>query len=392
MVVLNKKIIAGALLFIVFYSVQLPVEASSPPRGNYVPADLDVRGHPFVAELETERRYYEGRLLKEEDEHWQIEVLTPDETITTFIPSERLELPEKLLQAGTPLVLQRSPDDPQRFIFIELNRNYRYLLLLLFGLLTAIIVGGWRTTRSLLGLAVGLTYFFAFLIPRIQAGSPIILEMTLFYFIVALLVLPAALGFNKKAISAVLTTVCTGIIALLVFYAAVHWLSISGLSEEVTHVLDYARRYFPHRLADINLFTLVVGGGLIGILGVVLDVSVDVTSSAAEIASRRPELPFPELVARVTTVSRRLLGTMCNTLLLAYLGTDLLLLFSLYLLPETFRYQLNRELIAVSIVRGLGGALGFLFAVPLAISFYSLLFRPSAEKPPPPNDPQAPTV
>ncbi len=363
----------------------LSAEASSPKRGNYVPADLDVRGHPFVAELETDRQYFEGRLLQEEEDHWLVEVQTPEETITTSIPTDRIDLPEELLVSGTSLILQRSPDDPQRFLFIDFNRNYRYLLLILLGLLTSIVVGGWRTTRSLIGLAVGLIYFFLFLIPRIQTGSPIILEMTFFYFIVALLVLPAALGFNKKAISAVLTTVCTGGIALLVFYVAVYWLSISGLSEEVTHVLDYARRYFPHRLADINLFTLVIGGGLVGILGVVLDVSVDVTSSAAEIAERRPDLSFTELLTRVTTVSRRLLGTMCNTLLLAYLGTDLLLLFSLYLLPETFRYQLNRELMAVAVVRGLGGALGFIFAVPLAISFYSLFFRPTADKPPPPE-------
>ncbi len=381
------KLIPLLLLLITLFGTVNPVAGREPERGNFVPADLDTVGHPYVEQLVRQPTYHRGRLLERKKDDWLISVRIKSKLKTVRIDKTALDLDAKLLRPGTPIVIQQSPDTPERWLFITYNRIYRYSLLIGAALIFCMLIGGWPTTRGLIGLGVGGVYFFFFLIPRIQAGWPIILEVILFYLLISVLVLPAALGFNRKALSAILATLATGATGLVILYLTVNLLSISGLSEELVLALDYARRYFPDRLADLNFSNLVVGGALIGILGVVLDVTVDITSATAEISSRRPDLPFQELLSRSTTVSRRLLGTMCHTLLLAYLGSDLILLFSLYILPEPIRYNLNRELISIALVRGLGGALGFIFAVPLAIGCYTLLFRPPPRKPRPPGDP-----
>ncbi len=376
------------ILLLMSSLIACSASARQPERGNFVPVDLDIVGHPFVEQLERQPNFYRGQLLEEGADHWKLLVYLPDAQPTIKLDKAALDLPQQLLVEGTPVILQASPDEPERFIFISHNRVYRYSLLIIISLILCMLAGGWPTLRGLLGLALGTSYFFYFLLPRIQTGSPIILEIGIFYLLVSCLVLPSALGFNRKALSAIFTTLATGVVALIILAIFTHLLSLSGLSDDTVQTLDYARRYFPEQLADINFFALFIGGALIGILGLVLDVAVDINSSAAEISTRRKELPFSELLKRTTTVSRRLLGTMCNTLLLAYLGTDLLLFFSLYLFPESLRSQLNRELIASSLVRSFGGALGFILAVPLALGFYAFLFRPSPDVPSPPADPE----
>lgn len=378
-----RKLLGGVLLVTtVLLLAVAPILAQEPPAGNSVPSDLDTKTHPFVENLRYGGKYFSGELLAKKDNQWIVAVQTPEQTVKTRLSSAELDLPPELLKPGTNLVLKGSPDRADGFLFIDFNRIHRYLILFTGCLLICGLIGGWITTRSLLALAGGIAYFLFWLVPRVNAGSPVLLEISLFYFLTALLILPNALGLNRRTLSAILTTFTTGLVGLGGIYLLTSWFNVSGLQNQVKLVLEYATRYHPARVADLNFTMLVVGSTLIGVLGVVLDVSVDVTSAAAEIAADRPDLSFTELIQRVLTVSRRLIGTMCNTLLLAYLGSDLLLIFTLYLLPTPLRLQLNRDLIAVEAIRGFGGALGFLIAVPLAVAFYSFLFKPRPPAPP----------
>ncbi len=384
---MNKLNIFAGLILIISLLGAFPASGQSPPAGHSVPSDLDTKIHPFNENLIYGGNYYRAELLRSRGDSWVITLYRQQKTREIIMPAKALQLPEELLEPGTPIVLKSSPDYRGEYIFEGFNRTYRYLYLAGFCLLICSLIGGWITFRSLVGLGAGILYFLFWLVPQITAGSPVLFEIALFYLLISLLVLPNSLGFNRKAISAIFTTFVTGVIALGGLYLLTFWLDVSGLHNQIKLVLEYATRYHPDRIADLNFTMLIAGSALIGILGVVLDVAVDVTSSAAEIATGRPDLPFAALIERVLTVSRRLIGTMCNTLLLAYLGSDLLLLFTLYLLPTPLRMQINRDLFAVEMIRGLGGALGFLIAVPLAVIFYVFFFKPEqkkSDKPPAP--------
>ncbi len=245
------------------------------------------------------------------------------------------------------------------------------------------LVGGWVTVRSLLAVLAGIAFFQFWTVPRILDGAPILIEFSLFYLLVSFLVLPSVIGWNRRTLSALITVISTGLLALLILIPLGTWLGVTGLWSDSFQVLDYGARYFPGTTEPINFRHLILGATLIGALGVILDVCVDVTASAAEIARQRPELSLRELLRRTITVSSRLVGTMTNTLLLAYVGVNMLLLITLYLLPASGWIILNQDLVAVEVLRALGGALAFLAAVPLAILFYGLLFR--RDKPDPPE-------
>ncbi|MGM0380500.1 MAG: YibE/F family protein [bacterium] len=380
---MKKFLLVVAVLFGLIVLFSPSAGATQPERGNYVPSDLDIRTHPFVEHFVYGGKFFRGALYERSSDGWEVAVNFSGEKKIVKIPGERISLDKELQTAGQSVLVKQTPDD--RLLISNLDRSWRYLLLFGICVLICLLVGGKVTARGLFSVFAGSLFFIFWTVPRIQGGSWIMLEISLFYLLVSLLVLPGSLGFNRRALSAILTALATGIISLVFLTGVSHLFRVTGLFSDVFQTLDYAMRYFPGQIAQINLNNLIIGATLIGALGVILDVSIDVTSSTAEIATSRPDLNFTELLKRSLTVSRRLVGTMTNTLLLAYAGANLYLLLNFYLLPTPTWVSLNRDLVAVEVIRALGGALGFLTAMPIAVGFYALICRDKSGKPAPPD-------
>ena len=69
------------------------------------------------------------------------------------------------------------------------------------------------------------------------------------------------------------------------------------------------------------------------------------------------------------------MGTMANTLVLAYIGSSLstVLLFLSY--QASLLQLLNRELIVVELLQALSGSIGILFTIPISALAASLLYK-----------------
>lgn len=374
----------GGLLLLVSWAA--PGWTTDPERGNFVPPDLDVRTHPFVEHERFGGSYLSGILQEPTDEGWRV-TLSEGDRPTVTVPEYRITLDSEHHHPGTRVMIQQlGPDD---YLISGLDRRFQYLLLLAVGLGLCMVIGGWVTTRALVAMMLGIGFFYFWTVPQINDGSWILGEIGLFYTVTTVMVLPAVMGFTRRTVSALITAFTTGILAYLILVPLGYWLNITGMWSDSFQVLDYAVRYFPDQAEPIHFRNLILGATLIGALGVILDVCVDVTASAAEIARQRPDLSLNQLLARTITVSSRLVGTMTNTLLLAYIGSKLFLLITLYLIPRPVWLVFNQDLVAVEVIRSLGGALAFLGAVPLAILFYGLLFR--SDRPDPPEDPSEST-
>jgi uncharacterized membrane protein len=388
---MTRRLILALLLISVLTVAVIPasVVADEPSRGNYVPADVGTQIHPFIERLKFQSNYGSATLLERTEKGWNVELSVDGKSRTITISPSNNILPSSGLESGEQVLVKWDKSlQEEEALLVDYDRRFEYLVILLASLGLCAVVGGWITVRSMSGVIVGLLFFHFWAAPSIQHGSPVLLQIGLFYTLVTLLVLPSSLGWNWKALSAVTTALATGVISLLILIVCANWIGVVGLRNETLRVIEYAVRYFPDRVEPLSLRNMVIGAVLIGSLGVILDVSVDVTSSAAEIAQARPDLPFPELLKRTLTVSTRLVGTMTNTLLLAYVGTDLFLILTVYILPTPTWITLNQDFVAMEVLRGLGGALGFLAAVPLAVVFYVLFNQPGNkdEKPSPPGE------
>ena len=109
-------------------------------------------------------------------------------------------------------------------------------------------------------------------------------------------------------------------------------------------------------------------------------VGSSVASSIEEINIANPSLNRKQLFNAGMNVGKDVMGTMTNTLILAYTGSSipLLLLFMAY---ETSIIKiLNLDIIATEIVRSLSGSIGLVLTIPITAFVASYLTKSSSKR------------
>ena len=85
-------------------------------------------------------------------------------------------------------------------------------------------------------------------------------------------------------------------------------------------------------------------------------------------------------------IGRDIMGTMANTLVLAYIGSALSVTLLLIAYNSSMQALLNREMIIVEILNALAGSIGILLTIPLTSFICALLYTRQAVKTAPPAE------
>ena len=120
---------------------------------------------------------------------------------------------------------------------------------------------------------------------------------------------------------------------------------------------------------------LLLAGLLIGALGALTDITIVQASVIRELAHVNPNFGLVELYRRGMNVGLDHIGSLVNTLVLAYTGAALPLLVLLTLSDFTLMRALNLELVASEVVHTLVGSVGLILAVPFTTLIAALMFR-----------------
>ena len=111
-------------------------------------------------------------------------------------------------------------------------------------------------------------------------------------------------------------------------------------------------------------------------LGAVMDVAMSIASACWELRQVDPKLPRTALFRSGMNIGRDAMGTMANTLILAFAGSSL----NTLLLCQVYDYPLiqifNADAIAVEMIRGVAGSIGILLTVPLVALLSARLMSP----------------
>ena len=231
-----------------------------------------------------------------------------------------------------------------------------YLLIIFLAGLT--IIGGKKGVKTILTLIFTILIIFQVLLPMILNGyNPIAVSIiaSSLVIIVTLLIIS---GVNKKTLSAIIGTTggvtIAGFLALIVGYMA----DLSGLgNEESIHLILFTR--------DIDFKGLLFAGIIIGSMGAVMDVGMSISSAMQEIAIANPQITTEKLIAAGMNIGRDIMGTMANTLILAYVGASLNLMLFLTVYEPSLVQILVKDNINSEIVRSLAGSIGLIFTVPI---------------------------
>ena len=235
--------------------------------------------------------------------------------------------------------------------------------------LCLIIFGGAKGFNTILSLGFTCTAVFAVFVPAILSGKNIyVMSIIVCVFVIAMMNL-IVIGFNKKAAASMAG--CAGGVLIAGIIAVV-----MDKALYLTGIIDEHSRYLINLPGDVqlNLNAVIFAGIIIGAMGAVMDVSISISSSLWEVKEKALNIKFKELLRSGFTIGRDIMGSMADTLILAYIGSSLTLVLLLTIFSTSLLGLFNSEMIAVEILQALAGSLGILFAMPLTALFCSIIY------------------
>lgn len=232
-------------------------------------------------------------------------------------------------------------------------------IVLAFFVLT-VSVGGLKGLRSVIGLLFTLFFILAFMLPAIYNGySPVWCSIITVVVTtgVNMIVLN---GFSKKTMCAVVSTMA-GVMMTGAFFSLISFiLHISGYTVSETEELLLISGSTGMKIQEV-LFA----GALISSLGAVMDTSLSLASALLEIQLTDPARSFRQLFSSGINIGKDMIGTMTNTLILAFVGSALVTLLVLISYGVAFDQLMSSDYIAVEIAHGIAGSTGIVLSVPL---------------------------
>lgn len=246
-----------------------------------------------------------------------------------------------------------------------------------FFVLCVCLVGGWKGFKSILSLAfTGVTILFI-LFPLMYRGYSPILMSVIICTIATIFSMAMIGGLSTKTVAATIGTVFGVIASAAAAMIFGHFAGISGYN-----VSDIENLIYVEQVTSIKVGELLFSGIIISALGAVTDVGVSVASTVQEIHNTDPHLGKRKLFMSGIHVGRDMMGTMVDTLILAYVGTALSTLVTNYAYDLSYNQLINSNNIGIEIMQSLAGSLGIVLAVPItAFVAVELIYRkPKMEK------------
>jgi len=184
-------------------------------------------------------------------------------------------------------------------------------------------------------------------------------------------------GWDKKTVCAILGTVAGMVFATLFALLAQALLRIDGYREEYAEPLMQLR-HTGESLVGIRY--LLVAGVMISALGAVMDVAMSISSAIREISLVGEKLTFKQLFFSGMNIGRDMVGTMTNTLILAIIGSGMMLIMYIASLNLPLRQFLSSPYLALEIVSSLSSSIGVILTVPLTAFISAILYAYTAKE------------
>ena len=249
-----------------------------------------------------------------------------------------------------------------------------FMLLIVFAALLAFFgrKKGVSAVLSLLFTCLALFYVF---VPSITAGMNIYASTVIICVYIIAVTFALSGGTDKKSLSAAIG--CTGgvVFSGIIFIIMDKAMKLTGYyNTQSSRIVELFSQ------SPIDLKGVVFAMITIGALGAVMDVAMSIASSLGEIKNTGRKITKYSIFKSGLRIGRDIMGTMTNTLILAYIGSNLagVLIYAASNYP--ILQLLNEEEIIIEFLQSLAGSLGMLFTIPFTAAVSAALFTQDSEK------------
>lgn len=253
------------------------------------------------------------------------------------------------------------------------NTSWLVAILVLYGL-AIILIGGKKGVKALLSLVITILAVFYWILPQLIKGANPLLVTTIVSILITFVALFIIAGINKKAIVAIAGT--TGGILISALFAIIFgsFMNLSGINEEASTLSQHIS--YNSGVAETVSYDfkgLLYAGIIIGALGACMDVSMSIASALHELKEESNDISVKKMMKAGMNIGKDMMGTMTNTLILAYMGGSLVLVMLMAVTGENLRHIVNTEMILEEVLRAISGSFGLVTTIPFTTLVASLM-------------------
>lgn len=244
-----------------------------------------------------------------------------------------------------------------------------YVLVISFFALL-VLLSGWKGLYAVISLIFTGIMIIFFMIPTIFRGYepiPITIITVAITTIVTLLLID---GPNTKTLSAILGTIIGVILAGIISYTASNIAHISGLTSNEAEGLIYIAEQYNVKIKGLTFSAI-----LIASLGAIMDVAMSIASSIFELNRTHPKSTPNELFKSGMNIGKDIMGTMSNTLILAFVGSSLNMILFIIAYGMPYRQIINLDFLVAEVIQGTSGSIGIILTVPITAFIASFLAK-----------------
>lgn len=268
------------------------------------------------------------------------------------------------------MIISTHADGSHNATVYEFDRTIPIAAVVAAFFLVTILVGGKTGAKSLVGLVFTVLCVFTLLFPALIKGVPTLPATFLLCLYVAAVSFFILGGVQKKTLCALAGSACGTGFALLFALLAQALLRVNGLrTADVEPLLQLRQTGTP-----IGLKGLLAAGVVLASLGAVMDVAMSISSALGEVKTADPSMDRRALFRSGMNIGRDMVGTMTNTLILAFLGSGLVLVLYIYSIAPDPHQLISSAYVATEVVSGVSSSIGVILSVPVTAAICAAVY------------------
>lgn len=256
------------------------------------------------------------------------------------------------------------------YTFENYDRIGQIFLLGLALIFLLVVFGGKNGIKTVFSLALTCLVIFLVFVPSILAGFNIYFATVIVCAFIILVSYGLTGGINSKSLAAAIG--CSGGVAVsgLLYIFMERIMKLTGYYNDQTSLIKQSFVQCP-----LDLKALVFAMVTVGALGATMDVGMSIASSLDEIQAGDKDFSRYDLIRAGLNIGKDITGTMTNTLILAYIGSSLVMVLIYAAAHYPLLQLMNQEEIIVEILQSLIGSFGILFTIPITTVTSACLAR-----------------
>lgn len=285
--------------------------------------------------------YFKAKILKGEYKDQSVDAIQILDS-NSSINNSGLKVGEKIY------LYEHATDEETIWYADQYDRASGLIILGIIFIAFVLLFGKKKGVNTIVALIFTCLSIFMVYIPAILVGKNIYTWSIITCIYIGVMTLLIVQGVTRKSFAAMIGcltgTAISGILTVIMSKI----LSLTGMLNEESLYLYYMNEQNP-----IDLKAIIFGSIIVGAIGAIMDVAIDIASSLNEVVSASDKPTFEKTIKSGFEIGRDIIGTMANTLVLAYIGSSLSCTLLTVSYSGSLTYLLNREMIVVEMLQAL---------------------------------------